>query len=331
MEPLSFEGRVAVVTGAGGGIGRAHALALASRGASVIVNDRGVSLDGRELPTSPAAAVVSEIEDAGGSAVLSTHSVANIDGATAIVGLAIEAFGGVDIVINNAGIFHYADVQNVTPARFQDMLAVHVLGPFLVTQAAWPHFLDQGYGRVLMTCSSAGLFGLSAGVHYSAAKAALVGLTRSLALEGAGHGIQVNAIAPGASTRSSQDALGGPFLDWYTTYFTPESVAAAATWLVHESCPDSGQLFAAQGGRVARITISEGPGYFSLPLTPEALRDNQELVRREDGATVIRSMEDELGLTVERLVAAGAPDPPPTGDLQPMPPPASTARLPRIL
>jgi NAD(P)-dependent dehydrogenase (short-subunit alcohol dehydrogenase family) len=311
MKPLSFEGRVAIVTGAGGGIGRAHALALAGRGASVVVNDRGVSLDGREMPISPGAAVVSEIEASGGAAVLSTHSVANIDGPAAIVGLATEAFGRVDIVINNAGIFHYANVQNVTMARFQDMLDVHVLGPFLVTQAAWPHFLRQGYGRVLMTCSSAGLFGLDAGIHYSAAKAALIGLTRSLALEGAGHGIQVNAIAPGASTRSSQDGLSGPFLDWFSKYFTPESVAAAATWLVHESCPDSGQIYAAQGGRVARVTISEGPGYFSLALSPEDVRDNHELARREDEAVVIRGMREELDLTFERLVEAGAPEPPP--------------------
>jgi NAD(P)-dependent dehydrogenase (short-subunit alcohol dehydrogenase family) len=316
FEPLSFEGRVAVVTGAGGGIGRAHALTLASRGAKVVVNDRGVSLEGRKLPTTPGTAVVAEIENAGGSAVLSTDSVSDVDGASAIVRLAVDAFGRLDIVINNAGIFHYADVENVTLPRFQDMLDVHVLGPFLVTQAAWPHFRQQGYGRVLMTCSSAGLFGLNAGVHYSAAKAALVGLTRSLASEGAGCGIQVNAIAPGASTRSSQDALRGPFLEWFSTYFTPASVAAPAAWLVHESCPDSGQIYAVQGGRVARVTIGEGPGYFALALTPEAVRDNQELVRREDGAVVVRGMDSELGLTIERLVAAGAPKPPPMSDFQ---------------
>jgi hypothetical protein len=169
---------------------------------------------------------------------------------------------------------------------------------------------------VLLTCSSAGLFGLGAGVHYSSAKAAIVGLTRSLAMEGAPHGIHVNAVAPGASTRSSQDALSGAFLEWFSTYFTPESVAAAATWLVHESCPDTGQIYAAQAGRVARVVIGEGPGHFSLRITPEDLRDHQAALVREDDAAVLRSMEDELAITVDLLVAAGAPPPPPMGEFQ---------------
>jgi NAD(P)-dependent dehydrogenase (short-subunit alcohol dehydrogenase family) len=316
MGLLNFDGRVAVITGAGGGIGRAHALALANRGAKVVVNDRGVTLEGGKLPGSPAAAVVAEIKAAGGAAVLSTDSVTDEDGAAAIVALAIETFGRIDVLINNAGIFHYADVEHISLHRFEDMLAVHTVGPFLVTRAAWPHFLAQGYGRVLMTCSSAGLLGLNGGAHYSAAKAAVLGLTRSLASEGANYGIQVNAIAPGASTRSSQDALGGPFLDWFTAYFKPDAVAAAATWLVHEDCLDSGQIYAAQGGRIARVIIAEGPGYFSLDLTPEDVRDHHDRAALEEGAVVVRGMEDELQLTIDALVAAGAPEPPPMGDFQ---------------
>jgi NAD(P)-dependent dehydrogenase (short-subunit alcohol dehydrogenase family) len=316
MTELSFTGQVAVVTGAGGGIGRAHALELASRGAKVVVNDRGVTLDGGKLPDSPAAAVVAEINAAGGAAVLSTDSVTDEDGAAAIVALAVEKFGRLDVVINNAGIFHYADIGQLSLRRFQDMLDVHVLGPFLVTRAAWPHFLAQSYGRVLLTCSSAGLLGLGSGAHYSAAKAAVLGLTRSLAAEGAGHGIAVNAIAPGASTRSSQDALSGPFLEWFSRYFTPEAVAAAATWLVHADCPESGQVYAVQGGRVARVVISEGPGHFSLGLTPESVRDHHREAAREDGAVVVRDMTEELELTIASLIAAGAPAPPPIGDFQ---------------
>ncbi len=267
-----------------------------------------MTLDGAALGDgpSPGTAVVDEIVAAGGAAVVSGHDVADEDGAAALVETALSSFGRLDIVINNAGIFHYADVRGLSLQRFRDMLDVHVLGPFLVTRAAWPHFVEQGSGRVLLTCSSAGLFGLGAGVHYTSAKAAIVGLTRSLAMEGAAHGIHVNAVAPGASTRSSQDALSGPFLDWFSTYFTPESVAAAATWLVHESCPDTGQIYAAQAGRVARVVIGEGPGHFSLGITPEDLRDHQAALVREDGAAVLRSMEDELALTVELLVAVPA-------------------------
>jgi NAD(P)-dependent dehydrogenase (short-subunit alcohol dehydrogenase family) len=316
MGRLSFDGRVAVVTGAGGGIGRAHSLALASRGAKVIVNDRGVTLDGSKLPDSPGAAVVAEINAAGGTAVLSTDSVTDEDGAAAIVALATGTFGRLDVVINNAGIFHYADVERLSLSRFQDMLNVHVIGAFLVTRAAWPHFLAQGYGRVLLTCSSAGLLGLGSGAHYSAAKAAVLGLTRSLAAEGANHGIRVNAIAPGASTRSSQDALSGPFLDWFSMYFTPDAVAAAATWLVHEDCPDSGEIYAVQGGRVARVVISEGPGAFALGLTPEFVRDQHCQAAREEGAVVVRDMTEELQLTIDFLVAAGAPPPPPMSDFE---------------
>lgn len=316
VQPLNFEGRVAVVTGAGGGIGRADALALAARGAKVVVNDRGVTLDGVGLTSSPGGAVVDEINSAGGEAVLSVEDITDEDQAAAIVRMAIERFGRIDIVINNAGIFHYADVQGVSLDRFKSMLDVHVLGPFLVTRAAWPHMMKQQYGRILLTCSSAGLFGIGAGVHYGAAKSAILGLMRSLSLEGAGNGIQVNAIAPGASTRSSQDALSGPFLEWFSTYFTPESVAAAATWLVHEDCGDTGQLYAVQGGRVSRVVIGEAPGHFAIGITPEDLRDHAADLASGEGFVELDGMEAELALTVGRLVAAGAPEPPPMGEFE---------------
>lgn len=311
---LSFEDRVAVVTGAGSGIGRAHAMTLAARGAKVVVNDRGASLEGDKLPTSPAQSVVDEITDLGGTAVANVESVTEESGAAAIIATAIDSFGRLDIVVNNAGIFHYADLLDVTLSRFEGMLDVHVLGPFLVTKAAWPHFIDQGYGRVVNTCSSAGLFGMPQGVHYCAAKAAVLGLTRSLAAEGAAHGIHVNAVAPGASTRSNQDVLDGAFLEWYSKYFTPESVAAAATWLVHESCRETGQVYAAQGGRVSRVVIGEGSGFFSLGITPEAISANEEAAGRQDDSIPIPDMEAELGLTIARLVSAGAPEPPPIGE-----------------
>jgi short chain dehydrogenase len=174
----------------------------------------------------------------------------------------------------------------------------------------------QKYGRVVNTCSSAGLFGMPQGVHYCAAKAAVVGLTRGLAAEGAQHGIHVNAVAPGASTRSSQDVLNGDFLNWFSKYFTPESVAAVVVWLVHSGCGESGQIYAAQGGRVARIVIGESRGFFRLGLTPEDVSSNSEAATSEDGVSTVVDMEAELGLTVAALVAAGAPPPPPLGELR---------------
>jgi NAD(P)-dependent dehydrogenase (short-subunit alcohol dehydrogenase family) len=314
MTDLRFDGRVAVVTGAGSGIGRAHALTLARRGALVVVNDRGTTLDGETLSSGPAQSVVDEITALGGSAIACTDSVSSEQGAAAIVGIAMETYGRLDVVINNAGIFHYADLAHLSLARFQAMLDVHVLGPFLVTRAAWPHFVRQKYGRVLLTCSSVGLFGLSHGSHYSSAKAAVIGLTRSLAAEGMADGIQVNAVAPGASTRSSTDVLSGEFLEWFSAHFRPDSVAAVAAWLVHEDCADSGQIYAAQAGRVARILIAEAGGYFNPDISPEDVRDHHQLVEGQSGPVVMASMEQELEVTIDCLTRAGVPSPPPMGD-----------------
>lgn len=311
---LRFDGRVAVVTGAGSGIGRAHALTLAHRGAQVVVNDRGTTLEGDSRSAAPAQAVVDQITVEGGVAVASTESVSDEVGAAAIIALAVETFGRLDIVINNAGIFHYSEVADLTLARFQAMMDVHVVGPFLVTKAAWPHFVDQRYGRVLLTCSSAGLFGLSHGVHYSAAKAAVIGLTRSLAAEGAANGIHVNAVAPGASTRSSIDVLSGEFLQWFSTHFRADSVAAVAAWLVHEACTDSGQIYAAQAGRVARVLVAEAGGYFDPDLSPEDVRDHRQAVERESDLVVMATMEEELELTIDCLTRSGVAKPPPMGD-----------------
>ena len=276
----------------------------------------GATLEGDALPASPAQRVVDEIIANGGRAVANIDSVSEEEGAATMVETAIDRFGRLDIVINNAGIFHYADLVDLTLPRFRDMLDVHVVGPFLVSRAAWPHLVAQGYGRIVHTCSSAGLLGVAQGTHYSAAKAAILGLTRSMAAEGAAHGIGVNAIAPGASTRSNREVLGGAFGEWFAKYFTPESVAAVATWLAHEACAESGQVYAAQGGRVARVVVGEGPGFFSLGLTPEAVRDNQQAARREQGAVTLPDMQAELRLTIAELVAAGAPEPPPIGEFE---------------
>ena len=195
-----FDGRVAVVTGAGRGIGRAYALLLARRGASVIVNDLGGSMDGTGADAAPAARVVAEIEAGGGSALADTSDVATTAGAQAVVDAAVARFGRIDAVVNNAGIIRWAGFPEVDEDNLARHLAVHTIGSFNTARAAWPHMVGAGYGRIVMTTSS-GVFGLPNNMSYATAKAAVIGLTRSLAVSGAEHGIRVNLIAPAAMTR----------------------------------------------------------------------------------------------------------------------------------
>ena len=200
MNEHRFDGRVAVVTGAGRGIGRAHALLLADRGASVVVNDLGGSMDGVGEDPGPAAAVAAEIVAAGGAAIADSSDVATTAGSQALVEAAVERFGRVDIVVNNAGIIRWAGFPEADLDNLERHLAVHVAGSFNTTRAAWPHMVEQGYGRVVMT-TSAGLFGLPDNLSYATAKGAVIGLTRSLTTAGAAHGIKINLIAPAAMTR----------------------------------------------------------------------------------------------------------------------------------
>src|SRR6266566_5068121 len=215
MADLRFDGRVAIVTGAGHGLGRAHALDLGARGAKVVVNDLGGAVDGTGGSSGPATDVAEQIGKNGGTAVVSADNVATPDGAEAIVQTAISEFGRVDAVINNAGILRDKSFMKMTPDEFDAVLAVHLRGSFLVTHAAWPHLRAQEYGRVVMTSSPAGLFGSFGQANYASAKMGLVGLTKTLAVEGAKYGIKVNAIAPVAHTRMTAgilpDELAGEF------------------------------------------------------------------------------------------------------------------------
>ena len=262
MDELRFDGRVAIVTGAGRGIGRAYALLLAARGAAVVVNDLGTSMGGDGGDEGPAAGVVEEIAAAGGHAVADAHAVADPDAAAAIVATAIERFGRIDAVLNNAGIMRWAGMPSVDAADLEAHLAVHVGGSFNVTRAAWPHFVEQGYGRVVMT-GSAGMFGLPANTAYAAAKGAIVGMTNSLAVAGAEHGIRVNVIAPAAVTR-----MAGPGADEHDPTMSPDLVAPMAACLAHESCPVSGEIYTAGGGRFARIVIASTPGWVDDSMAP---------------------------------------------------------------
>ncbi|MER7504067.1 SDR family oxidoreductase [Nonomuraea pusilla] len=274
---LRFDDRVAIVTGAGHGLGRSHALLLAERGAKVVVNDLGGALDGTGASAGPAAEVVELITKNGGQAVASTDNVATPEGARAIVRSAIDAFGRLDIVVNNAGILRDKSFGKMTVEDFDAVIAVHVRGSYLVSQAAYPYMKEAGYGRVVNTSSPAGLFGNFGQANYSTAKMGLVGLTKTIAVEGARNGIRANAIAPIAWTRMTEALLPAEF----EQKFTPERVSALVAYLVHDSCEVSGEVFSVGGGRVARVFVAEGPGWKTDDLTPEALAMNWESVMAE--------------------------------------------------
>ncbi len=249
MEKHSFEGRVAAVTGAGRGIGRAYARLLAERGAAVVVNDLGGSMQGDGADAGPAASVADEIVAAGGAAVADTSDVAATAGAQTLVDAAIERFGRLDILVNNAGIMRWAGFPEADADNLQRHFAVHVAGSFNTARAAWPHMVEQGYGRIVMTTST-GMFGLPNNISYAAAKAGVIGLTRSLTVAGAAHGIKVNLIAPAALTRMAgprEDAASGRA----ATQMAPELVAPMVAFLAHEDCPVSGEMYAAGAGRFA--------------------------------------------------------------------------------
>ncbi|MGH9036896.1 MAG: SDR family oxidoreductase [Acidimicrobiia bacterium] len=293
MAEIGFEGKVAIVTGAGGGLGRQHALLLASRGAQLVINDLGGAVDGTGASTGPAQKVVEEIEAAGGVAVADTNSVASKEGGEAMVQTALDAFGRVDIVINNAGILRDKSFSNMTDELWDPVLDVHLRGAMCVTRAAWPHLREQNYGRVVCTSSAAGIFGNFGQTNYGAAKMGLVGFTRALAQEGAKYNIKANAIAPVAKTRMTEDLLG-PLVD----KLDPALVSPMVAWLVHEDCPVSGDIFSVGGGRVARIFVAEGPGFFKKDLSVEDVRDNWEAVLVEEGYVIPRSANDEIGTLV---------------------------------
>jgi NAD(P)-dependent dehydrogenase (short-subunit alcohol dehydrogenase family) len=272
----SFERRVAIVTGAGRGIGRAHALLLADRGARVVVNDLGGSTSGDGTDAEPAAAVTAEIVAAGGDAIADTSDVATTTGAQALVDTAVERFGRIDILVNNAGIVRWAGFPEADADNLERHLAVHVFGSFNTTRAAWPHMIEQGYGRVVMT-TSAGLFGLPNNLSYATAKGAVIGLTRSLTTAGAAHGIKVNLVAPAAMTRMA----GGADV----AHMEPELVAPMVAFLAHEDCPVSGEIYAAGAGRFARIFIAETEGYVHASGEPtmEDIAEHWAMINDESG------------------------------------------------
>ncbi|CDQ46598.1 short chain dehydrogenase/reductase family oxidoreductase [Mycolicibacterium neoaurum] len=272
-EMLNFDGRVVVVTGAGGGLGRCHALEFGRRGAHVVVNDVGASVDGTGASTSAAQAVVDEITAAGGSAVANTDSVATEDGGKAIIGSATDAFGRVDVLINNAGILRDAAFKNMTAEQVDAVLDVHLRGAFNVTRAAWPVFREQDYGRIVMTTSGSGLFGTFGQSNYGAAKTGLVGLMNVLAIEGQRNNIRVNAISPIAKTRMTENTMTELVKD-----LAPEDVTPVVVYLAHESCERTANIYRVGGKHVSRVFIAETAGADLQAQTAEAFAANIDAI-----------------------------------------------------
>jgi NAD(P)-dependent dehydrogenase (short-subunit alcohol dehydrogenase family) len=323
---LRFDGRVAIVTGAGGGLGRAHAQLLASRGAKVVVNDLGGSVTGDGADRGPAETTAEDLRQMGFEAVADTHTVSTPEGGQAIVATALETFGRVDVLVNNAGIIRDAPFDDMTPDLVDPLLDVHLRGAFHVTRPAWSAMRRQGYGRIVNTTSASGLIGNAGQSNYGAAKAGIFGLTRILALEGAAHGIQANAIAPTATTRMllgamhEDEAVDPAALDAMRAFMPrldPARVSPVVAFLAHESCPVTGEAFSVGGGNVSRYFLGRTAGFSAADLSVEDVRDHLDEILDESGYTVPATPADEMALLFESVMrqtprADDRQSPPPT-------------------
>jgi NAD(P)-dependent dehydrogenase (short-subunit alcohol dehydrogenase family) len=274
MPELRFDNRVAVITGAGRGLGRSYASLLASRGAKIIVNDPGASLKGDGVDVAPAQQVVQEIKDAGGEAVACTESVATPEGGRAIIDAALNHYGRIDILIHNAGIVRRGSLKEISYEDFELVLDVHLRGAFHVVRPAFPIMCKSGYGRVVLTSSINGLYGNRNVVNYCVAKAGIIGLSNVVALEGAAEGVKCNVILPGAVTRMAEglDTSAYPPMD-------PHLVAPLVGWLSHETCTISGEMLSSMAGRTARAYTVESPGVYRPAWSIEQVAEEIEAIR----------------------------------------------------
>lgn len=314
---LRFDDQVAVITGAGGGLGLQYALLLASRGARVVVNDIGGSVTGDGSNSEAAEAAADQIRQHGGQAVADNHNVTSPEGGQAIIATALDAWGRVDIVINNAGIVRDAPFENMTAEQFEPLLDVHLRGAFHVTRPAWKVMREQGYGRILNTTSAAGILGNAGMSNYGSAKTGLIGFTRVLAAEGADHNIKVNAVAPIAFTRMlthSIDTAGQPddpasqavlddLVNQYLKKLDPGLVAPVVAFLTHRDCPVTGEIYTVGAGHVSRFFIGRTKGFYSPELSIEQVRDHLDEIRDEAGYTVPGGPADEMGELFATIMA----------------------------
>jgi NAD(P)-dependent dehydrogenase (short-subunit alcohol dehydrogenase family) len=314
---MRFDDQVAVITGAGGGLGKHYALLLASRGARIVVNDTGGSVTGAGADAGAATTAVDEIRRHGGEAIADTHSVTSPEGGQAIIDTALRAWGRVDIVINNAGIVRDAPFEEITAERLEPLVDVHLRGAFHVTRPAWKAMREQHYGRILNTCSAAGLLGAERMSNYGAAKTGLVGLTRVLAAEGADHDIKVNAVAPIAYTRMLAHSVDGAsrpddpaaqavlddLVAQYLQKLNPALVAPVAAFLTHRDCPVSGEIYTVGAGHVARFFIGRTKGFYSPALSVEQVRDHLDEIRDEADYSVPAGPADEMSALFATIMA----------------------------
>ncbi len=299
MSDIRFDGKVAVITGAGGGLGRTYALEFARRGAQVVVNDLGGAADGTGSGSAMADAVVKEINEAGGSAVANYDSVSDPKSGEAIVQTALDSFGRVDVVINNAGVLRDKTFVKLTPEELELVLDVHLKGAFFVSQPAFRAMKENGYGRFVFTTSAAGVFGNFGQSNYGAAKLGLVGLSNVLSQEGAKYNIKSNVIAPIARTRMTEQLLG-PLAE----ALDPECVTPLVTFLASEACDFTHEVFSVGGGRFARVFTGLAPGWFAgraAKPSAEEVRDHLDQIMNTDGFTIPSGIGDEMKLVLEAL------------------------------
>ena len=306
---IDFEGQVAIVTGAGRGLGRLYALDLAHRGAAVVVNDLGSAMGGDGSDAAVADAVVEEIRAAGGTAVASHDSVATPEGAAAIVATATEGFGRIDAVVSNAGIFHTAPFAELTAAQWDRMLRVHLDGAFHVSQVAFRAMQQHGGGRFVFIASSAGLFGQPSSAHYAAAKAGTFGLANVIAIEGAASGILANTVLPFGDTRMVTETLGGDLdaVRGFVEAIRPELVVPMVVFLASRACTTTSQVFSAGAGRFARVFVGLAEGWAAAPGTVPTAEDiaaQLDQITAPEPYSIPASIYDEVAQLLDRFEIA---------------------------
>jgi NAD(P)-dependent dehydrogenase (short-subunit alcohol dehydrogenase family) len=299
MSEIQFDDRVVVVTGAGGGLGKTYALEFAKRGAKVVVNDLGGSADGSGASASMADQVVKEISEAGGTAVANHDSVSTPEGGEAIVQSAIDNFGKVDVVINNAGILRDKTFAKLSPQELEIVIDVHLKGAFFVSQPAFRSMKENNYGRFVFTASAAGIFGNFGQSNYGAAKMGLVGLSNVLAVEGAKYNIKSNVIAPIARTRLTENLLG-PLAD----NLAPECVTPLTVYLASEANENTHEIYSVGGGRFARIFVGLCPGWMAddgagAVVSAEDVKSHIDQIREPENYIIPNSIGDEMGLVAK--------------------------------